>query len=155
MNTQSILSGRFGGRHTACGAAILMALFGIVPVGTIADQRPATTTVSSVADVSLSDLNLSSPEGMRLARERLHTMAERLCADRGGGRASATEMRLGKSTWPIVGSITGTLTGVMTFTAALCLVASDIRALIASAGGGRRNDFHEARVWQRGVPTGH
>src|SRR5882762_1930654 len=60
---------------------------------------------------------------------------------------SATEMRLGKFTWPIVGSITGALTGVMTFTAALCLVASDIRALIAGAGGGRRNDFHEARVW--------
>src|SRR6266513_1683837 len=68
---------------------------------------------------------------------------------------SATEMRLGKFNWPIVGSITGALTGVMTFTAALCLVASDIRALIASAGGGRRNDFHEARVWQRGVRTGH
>src|SRR5437762_4217291 len=28
MNTQSILSGRFGGRHTAAGAAILMAAFG-------------------------------------------------------------------------------------------------------------------------------
>jgi len=58
-----------------------------VPAGTIADQRAATKTVSSVADVSLSDLNLSTPEGMRLARDRLHTMAERLCADRGGGRA--------------------------------------------------------------------
>src|SRR2546430_1702400 len=68
---------------------------------------------------------------------------------------SATEMRLGKFTWSIVGSITGALTGVMRFTAALCLVASDIRALMASAGGGRRNDFHEARVWQRGVRTGH
>ena len=45
------------------------------------------SAVSSVADVSLSDLNLSTPEGMRLARDRLHTMAERLCADRGGGRA--------------------------------------------------------------------
>jgi UrcA family protein len=95
MNTQSILSGRFGGRHTASAAAILMALFGIVPVGTIADQRPATTTVSSVADVSLSDLNLSSPEGMRLARERLHTMAERLCADRGGGREPSSQPAFG------------------------------------------------------------
>jgi hypothetical protein len=76
-------------------------------------------------------------------------------ADRGGARASATEMRLGKFTWPIVGSITDTLTGVMTFTAARYLVASDVRALIASAGGGRRNDFHEARVSQRGVRTGH
>ena len=63
------------------------ALLGIVPPVTIADQRAATKTVSSVADVSLSDLNLSTPEGMHLARDRLHTTAERLCADRGGGRA--------------------------------------------------------------------
>jgi UrcA family protein len=63
-----------------------MALFGIVPGGTIADQRAATTTPSSVASVSLSDLNLSTPEGLRVARDRLHTMAERLCRERGGGR---------------------------------------------------------------------
>jgi len=86
MNTQSILSGRFGGRYTAAGAAILMAAFGVVPVSTIADQPAATTSVSSVADVSLSDLHLSTPEGMRVARDRLHTMAERVCADRGGSR---------------------------------------------------------------------
>jgi UrcA family protein len=95
MNTQSILSGRFGGRHTASGGAILMALLGIVPVATIADQRAATTTVSSFADVSLSDLNLSTPEGMRLARDRLHTMAERLCADRGGGREPSSQPAFG------------------------------------------------------------
>src|SRR6266481_7910028 len=76
MNTQSILS----------GAAILMAAFGVVPVTTIADQRAATTSVSSVAEVSLSDLNLLAPEGMRVARDRLHTMAVRVCADRGGSR---------------------------------------------------------------------
>jgi UrcA family protein len=86
MNIQSILSGRLGGRHTASGAAILVALVGIVPAGAIADQRAATTATNPVADVSLSDLNLSTPEGMRLARDRLHTMAERLCAERGGGR---------------------------------------------------------------------
>jgi len=95
MNTQSVPSGRFGGRYTACGAAILMTLFGIVPVDTRADQRPAATTVSSVADVSLSDLNLSTPEGMRLARDRLHSMAERLCADRDGGREPASQPALG------------------------------------------------------------
>jgi UrcA family protein len=86
MNARSIPVSRFSGRHTACGAAIVMALFGIVPVGTNADERAATTTPSSVAEVSLSDLNLSTPDGMRLARDRLHAMAERLCADRGGGR---------------------------------------------------------------------
>lgn len=95
MNTQSILSGRSGGRHTASGAAILMTLFGIVSVSTIADQRAAATTVSSVADVSLSDLNLSTPEGMRLARDRLHTTAERVCADRGSGREPASQPALG------------------------------------------------------------
>ena len=86
MNTQSIAPGRFRCGHTAFAAAILMALSVIVPVATIADQRAATATVSNVADVKLSDLDLSTPEGMRLARDRLHTMAERLCADRGGGR---------------------------------------------------------------------
>ena len=95
MNAQSIPASRFSGRRTASGAAIVMALFGIVPVGTIADQHAATTTPSSVADVSLSDLNLSTPEGIRLARDRLHTMAERLCADRGGGRQPSSQPALG------------------------------------------------------------
>lgn len=95
MNSQSMPSGRFGGRHTAAGAAIVMAAFGVVTVSTIADQRAATTTISSVADVSLSDLNLSTPEGMRLARDRLHTIAERVCADRGGSRAPASQPAFG------------------------------------------------------------
>jgi len=80
MNTQSILWDRFGGRHTAAPAAALLALLGIVPVGTIADPK----TVSE-ADVSLSDLNLSIPQGMRLTRDRLHAMAERICAGGGTG----------------------------------------------------------------------
>jgi UrcA family protein len=84
MNTPSVLSGRLGGRHAASGAAILLVLSGIVPVNTIADQSAATTTVSSVVDVSLSDLDLWTAEGMRLARDRLHTVAERVCADGGG-----------------------------------------------------------------------
>jgi UrcA family protein len=67
----------------------------MVPVGTIADQRAATATSSSVADVSLSDLNLSTPEGIRLARDRLHTMAERLCADRGGSREPSSQLAFG------------------------------------------------------------
>lgn len=95
MNTQSILAGRLGGGHTASAAAILMALAAIVPIAAIADQRAATTSITSVADVSLSDLDLSSPEGMRLARDRLHTMAERLCADRGGGREPSSQPAFG------------------------------------------------------------
>ena len=95
MNTQSILPGRFGGGHTVSAAAILMALSVIVPVAAIADQRAAVTTGSNVADVPLSDLNLSTTEGMRLARDRLHTMAERLCADRGGGREPSSQPAFG------------------------------------------------------------
>src|SRR5438045_8738304 len=86
MNTQSIPSGRFGAWHTASAAVILTASFGIVPVSTFADQGAVTTAVSSVADVSLSDLNLSTPEGMRWARDRLRAVAARGCAERGDGR---------------------------------------------------------------------
>ena len=95
MNTQSILVGRAGGGHTASAAAILMALCAIAPLETRADQRAATTNGSNVADVSLSDLDLSTPEGMRLARDRLHTMAERLCADRSGDRQSSAQPAFG------------------------------------------------------------
>jgi UrcA family protein len=91
MNTQSTLPRRLNGRHTAAGAAILMASFGIVPVSTIADQPAATTSVSRVADVSLSDLDLSTPEGMRVARDRLHTMAQRVCAGPAGSRGLSSQ----------------------------------------------------------------
>ena len=94
MNTQSVLSGRLGGRHAASGAAILLVLSGIVPVNTIADQSAA-TTVSSAADVSLSDLDLWTAEGMRLARDRLHTMAERVCADLGGEHDPSSQPAFG------------------------------------------------------------
>jgi UrcA family protein len=95
MNTQSVLSGRLGSRHAASGAAILLALSGIASVDTIADQSAVTTTVSSAADVSLSDLNLSTAEGMRLVRDRLHAMAERVCADRGGERDPSSQQAFG------------------------------------------------------------
>jgi hypothetical protein len=47
----------------------VLVLSGVVPVGTIADQSAATTTVSSAVDVSLSDLDLWTTAGMRLALE--------------------------------------------------------------------------------------
>jgi UrcA family protein len=86
MKTLCIHSRRLSGRRTASTAAMLMALFVIVPIETIADQRATAPNVGNVADVSLSDLNLSTAEGMRRARDRLHAMAERLCADRAGSR---------------------------------------------------------------------
>jgi UrcA family protein len=96
MNTQSILPGRFGGQHIASGAAILLTLLGIVPISSKADESAATTTTaSSVADVPLTDLDLSTAEGMRLARDRLRGTAERVCAEHGGGRDSASQPAFG------------------------------------------------------------
>jgi hypothetical protein len=68
MNSQFPLSSRFGVQHTVCGAAILTALIGILPIRAIADQSPVTAPTSSVTDVSLTDLDLSTPTRMRMAR---------------------------------------------------------------------------------------
>lgn len=95
MNTRSILSGRVGGAAHCIGAVMLMALFATVPGRTIADQGAPKKAGSSVAEVSLSDLNLSTPDGMRLARYRLHTMAEHLCADDGVHRAPSSQPAMG------------------------------------------------------------
>jgi UrcA family protein len=78
MNTPSILP--------AAAAATVMLLLGTAPMGTLAAQ-PSETAASSVADVPLSDLDLSTPDGMRIARDRLHTLAEQLCAGAGVGSA--------------------------------------------------------------------
>src|ERR1700732_557171 len=96
MNTESpVPRCCFGGRHTASGAVILMALFGIVPVGTIADQRGATAAVSRVVEASLADLDLSTQAGMRAARERLHMMAERACAGSADNRGLSSQANFG------------------------------------------------------------
>jgi UrcA family protein len=42
-----------------------------------------------VEDVSLADLDLSTVRGLRVARERLHTMAERICAGHSDNRELA------------------------------------------------------------------
>ena len=44
-----------------------------------------------MADVSLADLNLSSPEGMRTAHDRLQAMAQRVCAEAANGRDLSSE----------------------------------------------------------------
>jgi UrcA family protein len=56
-----------------------MALVALAPVAANADQAAAAAPHTRVADVSLADLDLSTPEGMSAARERLHTMAQRIC----------------------------------------------------------------------------
>ena len=91
MTTESPLPRCFRGRHTATAAAILMVLFGILPVGTSADQPAAAAAVSRVADVSLADLDLSTPRGLRVARDRLHTMAQRVCAAPADNRVPSSQ----------------------------------------------------------------
>ncbi len=93
MNTQSTLT-RPGGRRTAAVAAILMALSGIVPVATIADQPATAPAVSRVADVSLADLDLATADGLRVARDRLHTMAQHVCAQPAGSGGLSSEPTL-------------------------------------------------------------
>ena len=84
MNTTPPLPPWMSGRRTALGVAV-SAVLGIASVPTYADQSAASAASSRVADVSLADLNLSTPAGMSAARERLHTMAERICAEHTSG----------------------------------------------------------------------
>lgn len=80
MNTETPRLRLAGNPAIAVTTAILMALFAIAPVATIADQQAASAPNTHVATISLADLDLSTPEGMRAARDRLETMARRVCA---------------------------------------------------------------------------
>lgn len=80
MNARYPLPPRMSSRRAALRVAV-SAVIGIASVPTLADQPAATAVPSRVADVSLADLNLSTPAGMSAAHERLHTMAERMCAE--------------------------------------------------------------------------
>jgi len=82
MNTEPTLCRRLGAPHAVAGGVLFTSLFCIMPVGAIADQRTATSSDSRIADVSLSDLDLSTPAGMSAARDRLHAVAQRVCVNR-------------------------------------------------------------------------
>ena len=58
----------------------LMGLCIAILTSAIAKQLPARAADASVT-VSLADLNLSTDEGMKKARERLHQTARRLCEE--------------------------------------------------------------------------
>jgi len=90
MNTKSPLPRWFSGRCTTIGTILLLAL-GLAPVAAIADQSAVTAAVSRVADVSLADLNLSTPAGMRAAHERLRAMAQRVCAGSSNPRGLSSQ----------------------------------------------------------------
>jgi UrcA family protein len=70
---------------TTVWTAILASLIAIAPVAAIADQHPAVAPDTRVAQVSLADLDLSTPVGQRMARERLQAMAQRVCAEGADG----------------------------------------------------------------------
>ena len=78
MNTYTCKPLRFG-PQIAVRAAALMGLLAIAPVAVTAGTQPAPAPETRVAKVSVVDLDLSTPEGMRAARDRLHAMALRLC----------------------------------------------------------------------------
>jgi UrcA family protein len=80
MNTETHLSRPLRRPHASVRLGFFIALIALAPVAANADQHAATAPKTRVADVSLTDLDLSTPEGMRVAGERLHTMAERICA---------------------------------------------------------------------------
>ena len=80
MNTQS-MSDRSGGRRTACGAAIVMALSWLVPFGTMANQ-PA--QIRSVV-VKFGDLDLSGADGASALYQRFKHAARKVCQRPDGG----------------------------------------------------------------------
>jgi UrcA family protein len=114
MNTRPIEAQRWARRRTAVGVALLMALFGIVPVRATADRR-ATTTISHAAKVPLCgnltgqrdlagrpssaddgnptrsmvveyrDLNLTVAEGVSTLYRRLKLAAREVCKTPDGG----------------------------------------------------------------------
>ena len=75
MNTQSILR-----------AGMLAALCGIAPMVAFAASPPAPSAITHSAQVSLADLDLSTPDGRRVARDRLHEAARRLCSQVAAGQ---------------------------------------------------------------------
>src|SRR5262249_7113792 len=62
-------------------ARLFITLLAVAPIAAIADHQAATASDTRVANVSLADLDLATQEGMRVARERLQTMAQSVCTE--------------------------------------------------------------------------
>ena len=60
--------------------SVLIALFAIAPMVSAADTPPETAPESITARVSIRDVNLTTPEGQRIAHERLLQTTRRLCS---------------------------------------------------------------------------
>lgn len=72
--------------RTTLRASTLLALCALAPAGAFADPPKAPAVETRAATVSLSGLDLSTPEGVRAAHERLRIVAQRLCAEVGNNR---------------------------------------------------------------------
>jgi len=79
MNTATNLLRRSSLEITVRKAA-LIAFCAIAPVAAMADPNAAATPLTRTVSVSIADLDLSTAEGVRTARDRLHETARRLCS---------------------------------------------------------------------------
>ena len=79
MNTETNLPHRSGLKSAALTAA-LIALCTTAPIKVMADTQPGPAPETLAAKVSLADVDLSTPEGQRVAYERLRQTARRLCS---------------------------------------------------------------------------
>jgi len=79
MNTETNPPPRFSLESPVLMAA-LIALCVIGPMKAMADTQPAPAPETLAAKVSLADVDLSTPEGQRVAYERLHQTARHLCS---------------------------------------------------------------------------
>ncbi len=91
MTTETHLFHPLRRLHASVRTVMLIALIAMAPVAANADQHDATAANIRVADVSLADLDLLTSEGMRAARERLHAMAQHICAGRADNRGLSSQ----------------------------------------------------------------
>jgi UrcA family protein len=75
MTTPSVGSSRLVTLFTGA----VLALSAMVPPAALADQPATGASETRMARVALADLDLSTPEGARVARDRLQETARQLC----------------------------------------------------------------------------
>ena len=66
-------------RGLALCTRVILVVTAMFPAAALADQPPIPPVETRIARVALGDLDLSSPEGARIARARLQEAARRLC----------------------------------------------------------------------------
>jgi UrcA family protein len=79
MNTASNLPRRFS-PESALVKAALITLCTIPAIKVMADAPPAPAPDTLAATVSLANVDLSTPQGQRIARDRLQQTAQHLCS---------------------------------------------------------------------------